>query len=87
MIGTQHSFSPIDYTFKWDGNGWYDYDEDAGKVLAKKDRDDYAAELKRDGYKVRKSVRKNNLRSKGGIGSGNPHIELVVPSFLVTVVG
>jgi hypothetical protein len=82
---TTVTFNPINYGFRWTED-WYEYDGKVAEDAAKKARDDYAAELKRDGYTVKKRSRRNNLISRGGIGSGHPHIELVVPVYSVVTI-
>jgi hypothetical protein len=79
------TFDPIKYGFRWT-NDWYEYDGKPAEDAAKAARDDYAKQLRKEGKTVKKRTTGKNLRSMGGIGSGNPHIELVVPMFHVIVV-
>jgi len=78
-------FCPLDYGFRWTDD-WYDYDGKAAETAARAARDKRAAELKREGFTVKKRTRRRNLLSMGGIGSGHPHIQLFVPIYYVDVV-
>ena len=86
---TETKFNPVDFGFRWvaDGTemGWYQFDYKSACESAKKARDAYAKDMKKKGYTVKKRSSKNNLISKGGIGSGRPHIELLVPIYRVIV--
>jgi len=78
----QLSFNPIDFGFRWT-EYWYEFDYDIARKLALKARNAKAKELKAAGCDVWKSTHKNNLMSRGGIGSGHPHIEVFIPSIYV----
>ncbi len=80
----QKSFLPIDYGFEWT-DGWYEWDADAGRSAALKARNAEAKRLKDLGHTVRKFLLKDQLISRGGIGSGKPHIELYMTCFLINV--
>jgi hypothetical protein len=82
---TTVTFDPIDYGFRWTDD-WYEYDGKIAEDKAKAARDDYAKQQRRLSRTVKKRSSRTNLRSMGGIGSGHPHIELVVPMFHVTVI-
>lgn len=71
----QKAYSPIDYTFKWTQDNWYTFDEPVGKKQALADRRKDKKQLEAQGYKTRQFSLKS-LMSKGGIGSGKPHIEV-----------
>ena len=73
----QQTFNPIDYGFEWTEDGWYSFDENARKE-ALRARNKEAKRLREQGYNVRCFTLSNQLMSKGGIGSGRPHIQLVV---------
>lgn len=80
----QEIFNSINYGFEWTGEGasrWYSWDEVAAEAKAKAERDALAKELKAKGYSVKKFSSGKNLMSRGGIGSGNPHIEVYAKSF------
>jgi hypothetical protein len=86
----QKTFSPLDYGFRWTGldskdiSGiWYEYDGKQAEKAAMQARNEFAKEMKRQGYTVRKSSLGKQLVSRGGIGSGKPHIELVIPVYVV----
>jgi hypothetical protein len=78
------SFNPVDFGFEWDGD-WYKFDGPTANEAAKKARDAFAKKCKDQGIKVKKSTDRNQLMSKGGIGSGRPHIEVVVTVFHATI--
>ncbi len=80
------TFDPIDYGFRFVGD-WYEYDGKAAERAALKARNDYAKAQRALGKTVKCSAERNNLRSMGGIGSGHPHIELVVPIYTALVIG
>lgn len=77
----QELFSGVETFFRWtteaDGSTWYQFDEDAARKHALRERNRRARELERAGYTVRKFSLGKQLRSKGGIGSGKPHIEFL----------
>ena len=86
------TFNPIDYGFRWtpatdqDPMGWYEYDGKPAERAALKARNAEAKRLEKLGHTVKKSSLGKQLISRGGIGSGRPHIELVVPVYALTVV-
>lgn len=75
----QRGYAACDYGFSWvdDGTqyGWYEWDQKAGELAARKARDAEARRLRAEGWSVRVSVT-DGIISKGGVGSGHPHIEL-----------
>lgn len=73
---TQRIFSGADYGFRWTDDGWYEYDGKAAEKLALKARNDLARQLKAQGHKPRKFSLGRQLMSRGGIGSGRPHVEI-----------
>ena len=78
----QEVFNPVDYGFSWTSD-WYEWDYQAGHDAAKKARNVRAEELKADGYKVNLYTLKNQLITRGGIGSGHPQIEHVVTCYML----
>ncbi len=80
----QKSFLPIDYKFEWTED-WYKWDAEAGRTAALKARNAEAKRLKDKGHTVRKFSLRDQLISRGGIGSGKPHIELHMTCFLLNV--
>ena len=74
----QKYFNPIDYFFSWTKDGWYTWEASLARKEAMKKRNEYAKELKSQGYKVVKSSLRDQLITRGGIGSGNPQVEFVV---------
>lgn len=77
MIMIQKMFSPLDYGFSWTEN-WYEWDSKSAKKIALQERNKEAKRLEREGYTVKKFTLSNQLCSRGGIGSGHPHVEFVV---------
>ena len=88
------SFNPVDYGFKWieqiiranDGvdYGWYEFNSLDAHELAKQKRDERAKELKSSGHKIVKHTLKNQLITRGGIGSGHPEISVIVTVYEVS---
>ena len=77
----QKSFNPVDFAFDWTPDGWYTFDRKAGRAAATKARNAEAKRLEQDGWTVKKWSLPSQLISRGGIGSGRPHIEEVVTVF------
>lgn len=74
----QMIYNPVDTQhFRWTAD-WYNFDHKAADVEAKRLRDNFGNLAKSLGKKVKKFTLRNQLISRGGIGSGRPHIELVV---------
>lgn len=84
-------FDPIKTGFRWTesddcgGMGWYEYDSSAEKK-ALTDRNKFAREQRKAGKTVKCSTNRS-LRRMGGIGSGHPDIELIVPIYHAVVIG
>jgi hypothetical protein len=76
----QQLFLPLDYGFRWTED-WYEYDGKPAEQAALKARNAEFKRLKAEGHAVRKFSLGKQLVSRGGIGSGRPHIELVVPCY------
>ena len=80
-------FDSLDYGFRWidptpaDPMGWYEFNAKDAAKAARKARDAKAKELRAAGREVRVFSLPNGLRSKGGIGSGRPHIEVIATSY------
>jgi len=85
------AFDPTATGFRWTDNdscggmGWYEYDRSSEKT-ARRDRDAFAKKERKNGKTVKCNTTRS-LRSFGGIGSGRPHIELVVPIYRALVIG
>jgi hypothetical protein len=73
----QKIFSPLDYGFTWT-DGWYTFDYKAAHAAALKARNAEAKRLRAAGKQVVTFALPDQLMSRGGIGSGYPHIELHV---------
>lgn len=82
---SQESYNPIDYGFEWTNDGWYKFDRKAAIKAARAARDARARELKKAGIPFKKFTDGNCLISRGGIGSGRPHIEEVVPVYYLNI--
>lgn len=81
-------FNPVDYHFEWTDD-WYTWDADEARTAALKARNAKATELRKSLKGTGKTVKcfsmRNQLISRGGIGSGHPHIELVTNIYGVNV--
>jgi len=73
----QESFNPVDYCFAWTADGWYSWDRPAAIKAAKQARTARVKELKARGITPRPFTLSSQLISRGGIGSGRPHVEFV----------
>lgn len=78
------TFNPIDHGFRW-VDDWYEFDSTQAHQAAKDARDQEARRLKATGRKVKRGTVRNQLISRGGIGSGHPHIDLFVHVYTVGV--
>jgi hypothetical protein len=75
---SQVLFNPVDFGgFAWTED-WYRWDAAAGHEAARAARDARAGELRRAGHRVRCFALRHQVVSKGGVGSGRPHVEFVV---------
>ncbi len=86
----QQLFSPLSYGFRWIADGtehwWYEYDGKDAERAALKARNAEAKRLTKAGRTVRKISLGRQLVSRGGIGTPNPHIELVIPVYGLEIV-
>lgn len=73
----QRTFNPVNYFWTWTSD-WYEWDSAAAHKAAMKERNAEAAKLVKAGKRVKKWSHAGSLMSRGGIGSGKPHIEVVV---------
>ena len=78
------SFNPINFGFTFTAD-WYDFDSKAAHAAARKARNDEAKRLRKLGHKVLCHTNGKQLMSRGGIGSGKPHIEVIVSVYRLTV--
>ena len=78
----EERFSAAD-TFRFVGD-WYEMPGTDKDALQR--RNARARELKAEGHTVRKGSHGVQLRSFGGIGSGRPHIEVLVRTYTLRVV-
>jgi len=82
---SQQRFNPLHFGFNWTSDGWYDFDHTSAHKAARAARDTEARRLRKAGHKVRCWTTSGQLVSQGGIGSGKPHIELIVSVYGLTV--
>lgn len=80
MESIQRTFLPVDYFWQWTEN-WYEWDSKAAHSAAKKARNAEAKRLEGLGYTVKKWSNPKALISRGGIGSGHPHIEVYCSAY------
>jgi hypothetical protein len=84
---TQQIFNPADYTFEWtvptaaDPMGWYKWDRTESHRFALRDRNQCAVSLRENGYNPVLFSLRDQLITRGGIGSGHPEISLVVTCY------
>lgn len=80
----QESFNPADYCFEWTpADNWYKWDRKAAHSQALKARNARLKELKKSGKSPRGWSLPGQTISRGGAGSGNPHIEMCVTSYMI----
>jgi hypothetical protein len=90
-FGMQIIFDSLDYGFRWieptesDPMGWYEFDAKEAEKSARRARDAKARELRKEGKTVAVFALTGQLRSRGGIGSGKPHIEVYANSYGLNV--
>jgi len=78
----QESFNPINYTFEWTDN-WYKFYRESAHRKALAARNARYRELKEQGFQVRRFTIRNQLMTKGGIGTNHPQISLIVNVYYV----
>jgi hypothetical protein len=90
MVHNVRSFNPINYGFKWtliEGNeyGWYEFDSAEAHRLAKLECSEFVRNLKScpEISNVHRHTLKNQLITRGGIGSGHPEISEFVTVYEV----
>ena len=74
----QRTFNPADFEFQWTDDGWYEWDHAEAHKMALRERNAAARTLRKEGRRVRSFSNPGQRISRGGIGSGHPHIELIV---------
>ncbi len=80
----QRTFNPADYCFEWvnptveDPGGWYKWNRREAHRFALRDRNQCAKSLRENGYSPVLFSLRDQLITRGGIGSGHPEISLVV---------
>jgi hypothetical protein len=80
------TFSGINFGFRWTDDDWYEYDGKEAEKRALRARNAEAKRLEKAGHKVRKFSLGSQLVSRGGIGSGKPHIEILTRAYGLEVV-
>ena len=83
----QETFCGVDYGFSWTSDGWYAWDYTTGNKAALQARNARAKELRAQGFKVYGFSLGESLISRGGIGSGKPHIELWAKAYGLNYAG
>jgi hypothetical protein len=88
---TQFSFNPADYCFGWTtgatpADDWYTWDSKLAHQAARAGRDKAMRAFKAKGHQVKAYSSPGSLISRGGIGSGHPHIEHVVTVYGFNVI-
>lgn len=78
METMQKIFNPIDFHFEFTTDNWYSWDCEKAHKDALKERNILAKQLLSEGWAVHKFSLPKQLVSRGGIGSGHPHIEAIV---------
>jgi len=76
-------FNPVDYFFTWTED-WFEWDFVRAEQKARQDANELYFRLRRERKNPRKRTLKNQLITRGGIGSGHPQIEQIVDVFYVT---
>lgn len=77
----QQTFSGVDFGFRWTSDGWYEYDGAEAERKALATRNARVRELKARGHKPRPFSLGLQLLSRGGIGSGRPHVEILTKCY------
>lgn len=72
----QRIFSGVDYGFRWTDDDWYEYDGKVAEQAALRARNAFAKKLKDQGHSPVKFSLGSQLVSRGGIGSGKPHVDV-----------
>ena len=75
--------------FKWTGDGddrWYEFDSRLAHKEALRERNAAARQLRKEGHTVTCWTLPAQLRTLGGIGTGNPLIEEVISVYFYQVV-
>jgi len=80
---TQQTFNPVNFNFQWTEDGWYEWDRKAAHSAALKARNAEAKRLAATGRRVVKSSMRDQLITRGGIGSGRPEISHFVTVYMV----
>lgn len=80
MSGQLH-FDPLQYGFRWTDDGWYEFDAKSAEKAARDARAREAKRLRQEGYNVKLFSTGRQLRSRGGIGSEHPHIEVIATGY------
>ncbi len=83
----QKIFNPTDYCFEWtnptaeDSVGWYKWNRMKSHRFALRDRNKNVKLLCENGYNPVSFTLRDQLTTRGGIGSGHPEISLVVTCY------
>lgn len=78
MANMQRTFNPADYNFEWISWNDYRWNRKAAHKAALRARNDEVRRLRREGYTVTTFSLRDQIVSKGGIGSTRAHVEFCV---------
>lgn len=81
MVTFQKYYNPADFEFEWTKNNYYSWDRKAAHKAALRARNDEMRRLQHEGYDVTAFILRDQIVSKGGIGTGRPHIKLSVTCY------
>jgi len=79
----QQTFNPVDFTWTWTAT-WYNWNRAQAHKQALAARNAEAKKQREQGKRVRCQTLKGQRITRGGIGSGHPHIEQVVNVYMLT---
>jgi len=77
---SQEIFNPANYGFRWTKD-WYEFDSKEAHKKAMQARDARAKELKKEGRRFKKFTLRNQLITRGGIGTPHPEITVLVTGY------
>ena len=80
----QRTFNPVDYKWEWT-EGWYRWDRTEAHKLALQARNQAAKAARKAGYTVQCFSLRDQLITRGGIGSKHSQIEQVVTCYGVNI--
>ena len=78
MKNVQRTFNPADYEFEWKTWNDYSWNRKAAHKAALRARNDEVRRLRREGYNVTTFTLRDQIVSKGGIGTVRGHFDFCV---------